>query len=383
MIVPWYTTSDLISAVKRKISLPISQNTFSAQDIIDFLNEELTISQVPSVMLYHEEYFVTTLSVPMTPNRIRYPIPERAIGLKLRDVFWFDGQNIFEMVRIFPEDKAYFQGVSGSNLPYKRFYLEGNDVVLTPGSGVPATNGSMIFSYFLRPNLLVEETRSATINYFTKNIIVDNAIILPGDKLTIQGIDFEAVAGAPTGNQFEIGATSVITATNLKTAISNNGIVLADNGSPSVDTVTIKYIPLSLTLVSSDALSLIIDPDQGIEFASIPSNIVNGSVIDFLQTKPGHRTRAMDITIPAGGISASIISFNSSDVPTDLVVGDYICLAGECIIPQIPTDLHNVLAERTSARILASIYVLAADTAAQVASKTAAYIGAVSEDCQS
>jgi hypothetical protein len=38
-----------------------------------------------------------------------------------------------------------------------------------------------------------------------------------------------------------------------------------------------------------------------------------------------------------------------------LIPGDYICLANECIIPQIPPDLHNGLAERTSARILAAL----------------------------
>ena len=30
-------------------------------------------------------------------------------------------------------------------------------------------------------------------------------------------------------------------------------------------------------------------------------------------------------------------------------------MANECIIPQIPPDLHNALAERTAARILAAI----------------------------
>ncbi|NBX74721.1 MAG: hypothetical protein EBQ89_10570 [Alphaproteobacteria bacterium] len=39
----------------------------------------------------------------------------------------------------------------------------------------------------------------------------------------------------------------------------------------------------------------------------------------------------------------------------NLKVGDYICLANESIIPQIPPDLHTVLAERTAARILAAI----------------------------
>ncbi len=44
-----------------------------------------------------------------------------------------------------------------------------------------------------------------------------------------------------------------------------------------------------------------------------------------------------------------------SDAPLSLEVGDYIALAGECFIPQIPTDLHNTLAERTCERILQAL----------------------------
>jgi hypothetical protein len=40
---------------------------------------------------------------------------------------------------------------------------------------------------------------------------------------------------------------------------------------------------------------------------------------------------------------------------TNIQIGDYACVANECIIPQIPPDLHNTLAERTAARILAAI----------------------------
>jgi hypothetical protein len=87
----------------------------------------------------------------------------------------------------------------------------------------------------------------------------------------------------------------------------------------------------------------------------INNNITNGSVVDFLQTKGGHKTYAYDIVLGSSAISGSVIGFSVSDVPTDMVVGDYLCLANECIIPQIPSDLHNSLAERTCARILAAI----------------------------
>ena len=38
-----------------------------------------------------------------------------------------------------------------------------------------------------------------------------------------------------------------------------------------------------------------------------------------------------------------------------ITIGDYICLQNECIIPQIPSELHSALAERVAARIQRAI----------------------------
>ncbi len=108
---PWYTSDKLIEAVKRKIAFPINQNTFTEDDILAFANEEMFIAQVPAVMQYHEEYFVYRVQVPLVTNISRYSIPDRAIGMKLRDLFWSDASgNYFEMTRISSGDKAFFHG---------------------------------------------------------------------------------------------------------------------------------------------------------------------------------------------------------------------------------------------------------------------------------
>src|SRR5271165_4150777 len=130
---PWYTSDDIISSIQRKISFPISQNTFTNSDILQFANEEMLIAQVPSVMRYHEEYFVANLSVPLIQNVSRYEIPNRAIGMKLRDIFWQDPQgNLFEMTRVSANDAAFFQRNVGANTEIAKYYFEGNFIVLTP-----------------------------------------------------------------------------------------------------------------------------------------------------------------------------------------------------------------------------------------------------------
>lgn len=353
MAKPWLTSDDLIAAVKRKIALPISQITFTESDILDFANEEMAISQVPSVMSFHEEYFVTEITADLQANKSRYPIPDRAIGLKLRDLFWKDANNnYFEMTRISSEDKAYFQRNIGANQAIHKFYLEGNDIVLAP-QVTNGPTGKLSFFIFLRPNQLVKNERAGIVQYFTKDITIDNSLLVPGDTLTIGDTIFTAVSGSPSANEFQIGVSSIVTATNLKTAIVTADIIAgADNGSPSTAIITLQYIPLN-TVITGSSSGISVQSTQGIKIDTLPTNFIAGDLFDFLQTKPGHRTRAMSKELLS--ISGTILEFNSSDVPTDLIISDYICSENECIIPQIPSDLHTVLTERTCARILAAL----------------------------
>lgn len=365
---PWYTSSDLVSAVQRKIAMPLNQRTFTSDDILAFANEEMMISQVPDILMYHQEYFVWSDNVLLVPNQQRYPVPERAMGMKLRDVYYVDNNgNLFEMTRINPDDKAYWQRESATINLMQKFYFEGNDVVLAP-QNISSPTGYLRFSYFLRPNQLVDNTRAAIAESFFTNVTINNVSIVVGDTLTIGDIVFTAVSGSPSALEFQIGASSALTATNLNTAMNLDGTYISLNGASNVN--SIFYNDLSLAVLSQDNISVdkyivginilssnsaAIDVSQqiGIQFtSSVPSNITTSTLIDFLQTRGGHKLYSKDITPQS--ISTNSISFDLSDIPPFFTVGDYICEQYECIIPQIPSDLHNGLAERVCARILSA-----------------------------
>lgn len=353
----YYTSTDLINAIKRKIAFPVSQQTFSDQQLLDFCNEEMMIEQVPAILQYHAEYFVNTIDVSLQDNKSNYPIPDRAIGHKLRDIFYKDSaNNLWEMTQINSEDRSFFQpsNGSGSTNSIKKFYIQGNDVILTPSVTSGAT-GALTMVYYLRPNVLVTNDRAATITAFTRGITIVNASISAGNTVTINDIVFTAVSGAPSTNQFQIGATSTATATNLVNAITTNGVITAANGSPATAVVTLSHSDPVFTVSTSNSSGFVIEANMSVAVDAVPSNITSGLKVDFLQTLAGHQTLAMNILIPSGGTSNTSITFSEGDIPSTAVVGDYICLAGESIIPQIPTDLHTSLADRAAMRILEAI----------------------------
>lgn len=392
---PYYTTDDLIASIKRRISFPLSQNSLLYSDLVAFLNEEMQLSAVPAVKQEHEEYFVYKVTVPLINGVSRYEIPNRAIGMALRDVKYSDSSgNFYDMTRIAPDDKAFFQQSNGSNQTISKYYIEGNEIVLTPLVQAGAS-GKLNFFIYLRPNSLVRNDRAATIQNFQKAITVsNNANLEAGDRIYIYtGLStsptpeeyiFEAVASGAGAFQFNIGATANDTAANLNTAINNAGIKnISSTVSTNQATVIYSDISTEFDSVKSDTGVLgnaftIDSQNLYVRFNQLPTTYTDpetmqtsslygvGHLVDFLQTNPGHRTYTYDIPIVA--IDGTVASFAVSGLKTylnnssggvlafyNIKVGDYICLANECIIPQIPPELHNALAERAASRVLMSI----------------------------
>lgn len=386
---PYLTSDSLVASVERRISFPLSQNTLTYNDILAMASEELMLNAVPQIMQERAEYFVFKVIVPIVYGVSRYEIPYRTMGMALRDLSFSDASgNFFKMSRVAPEDKAFWQLNVGSNQAVGKYYIEGNEIVLTPEI-VNSPTGNLNFFIYLRPNQLVANDRAATIQHFVKEITITNNLnLVAGDTITITtGVQtpspvitkFTAVTSSPGALQFQIGATDNITAQNIANAIiaaNIEGIITA-NVSSNVISIDYEEITSTFTEISN---GLSIDNNNVlIHFDSLPSTYQDNTTgdtsnlyvanckVDFLQTNPGHRTYAYDIklrSIP----SSNVGKFKAEDLKTYLSngsggekqfvsvkIGDYICLANECIIPQIPPELHNALAERTASRVLMSI----------------------------
>lgn len=269
------TAETLIDSVVRRSHIPLNQNTFTNDDILAFANEETTIGLIPSIMKMHEEFYVYPFEIDLESNQAYYEIPDRAMGQKVRALFYQDaGFNLQEMSRILPEDLPYYQNRSSINWP-RAFFLENNFIVLVP-SIADDPQGSLICKIFLRPNQLV----------LSKNISI------------VQSIDFTA-----------------------------GDIVL--NQVPMVFTPTSSY--------------------------------------DFVETDHGHRSKGLNVIPNSINYTTKTINFNvpsttpppynnipvnSDTLPMDLNVGDMICLAGQTNIPQIPDELHSMLAQRIVCKCL-------------------------------
>lgn len=155
------TSCDMITTALRRAMIPADQSTFTCCDILDIMNEEMGIHILPMVLRAHEEYYVIDEDLIMTSCEIRYKIPYRSVGNKLRDVQFVDNAGTqYEMTRVSLEDRSDYQG-SYTNSKFLAFYLQNDDVVLMQNQ---SANGNLRMSYYLRPNDLVKDERGAVIS---------------------------------------------------------------------------------------------------------------------------------------------------------------------------------------------------------------------------
>lgn len=81
---------------------------------------------------------------------------------------------------------------------------------------------------------------------------------------------------------------------------------------------------------------------------TVPTAFTTATKFDIIRAKPGFEWLGVDMTATAGGTS---IVFADA-LPGDLAVGDTVSLAGESNIPQVPAELHPLLAQRVALKCL-------------------------------
>lgn len=141
--------------------------------------------------------------------------------------------------------------------------------------------------------------------------------------------------------------------------IKNNEIVLQPEiiGSVSGSLFTSYYLrPNELVTEDKAAVITNIDRNTGvISVANVPDEFSTSITYDFIQAKSPFISLGIEVSIVSVNSTLKEVTFSIADIPERLAVGDYVNKSGETIVPQIPADLHVVLAHRVAARCLEAL----------------------------
>lgn len=263
------TTTKLVDSVRKRAMIPDDTSVFEDQDIVDILNEEIDVGLLSTLMSLNEEHLVEYEDQALANTVNGYKIPYRAVGNKLRDVAIVSPNTSssglvdahYELSRVSLEELSDYRN-DYISIDEDTFYIQGDQVFLVQSD---IRSGSHIRMYFyLRPNAIVLEDRTAKI------IAIDR----------------------------------------------NTGVI-----------------------------SLNRFPD---DFSGLPE-------FDFVSYRSPNKIISYDITSSSVDSNTRTVTFNTSDIPDDLKVGDYLCIAEETPVPNLPTEYHPLLAQRAAVHILESL----------------------------
>ena len=87
---------------------------------------------------------------------------------------------------------------------------------------------------------------------------------------------------------------------------------------------------------------------------TIPNSVRDADELDFIQSLPNHKIHDYDFVPSVVNTTTKQIVF-SDDLPTELQVGDYICAAGETVVPQVPADVLPLLEQSVTCKVLEAV----------------------------
>lgn len=140
--------------------------------------------------------------------------------------------------------------------------------------------------------------------------------------------------------------------------VKNNKIVLLEEPSVSSgSSLTFIFFMRPSKLVEEDRIAIIsgINRTSGqIVVDQVPENFSTQVVYDLYKATSPYSNLAMDFNLTNINSATNTIEIDPTLIPDELAVGDHLALAGECIIPQVPGELHVMLAQMVACRLLES-----------------------------
>jgi len=175
-------TSELITRIKNTAATPDNQSGFSSDDILLLADDELNTSIVPMLLAARSEYLVYEETHTLTSNCI--DIPYRAVVNGIRDIYYVEGGNKYDIPYKSPEDILDAQYSRTGSVD--GFYFQGDTICFMPDNVV---GKQVIIRYHMSASDLstISGGKVTAINRTTGVVNVD---IAPTGLSTSNPVDF-------------------------------------------------------------------------------------------------------------------------------------------------------------------------------------------------
>lgn len=127
-----------------------------------------------------------------------------------------------------------------------------------------------------------------------------------------------------------------------------------DNISPDQSLEMFYRLAPNALCTASDAALVTGVSSTTVTVSSVPSNIVTGVSVDFIQGKSGNTIYAIDKTV--SNVSGTTLTFAADTIPDDLAAGDWISYAGTSpVVNFVPNECQRLIETMSAYSILNSL----------------------------
>lgn len=187
------------------------------------------------------------------------------------------------------------------------------------------------YTYFVAPRAVGQKLRAV--------VLLDSA----GNEIKLGRIEPEDVATSPW----------LANPNNIGFSMDNDQIILFPNtANLTAYSLRQKIFRRPNDLIatgSAGQITTINTATKEVTLNRMPSTWTTSTTFDMIKGTPSFRAHAEDRAITT--ISGFVLTFTAT-LPTDLAVGDWIAEAGFSPIPQVPYEVHKLLAQRGVVRVL-------------------------------
>jgi hypothetical protein len=344
------TADDLLAGLKNRAALPPFQLVWTDANILKAMQEEIESQVVPILYSVQQDYFTDSIDIPLVANQQGYRLPSRAMGDVIRGIYWVDVTGIVAkppLLRVNIDEVSDFT-TTAATIP-KAFFLVYDQINILP---TPSTSvsGSLRLFYLRRPGIMVNNTLNALAQSLQVGII--SAISDP--TITLTG----ATSGWPAGQLLDIiGAVPPFPLWGrdlfCATAPAASTLLTFGTGSTAITSITFN----SATNVATYNFAALPAGFAILTTMKLVASGTTGGTNDGTFPVTGSTATSISVGNPSGAaqVGAAGNAFIQMFSGMNAVAGDYVTLAQNTYVSQIPREWHSYIEVRTSAFILESL----------------------------
>jgi hypothetical protein len=189
------TTDDLLTDVRARVVAPSANGLLSSTEILALADQEMRTELAAILIGIRSEYWLANYTTSITSGTASYRMPDRALGMALRDVTVYDSNGReYDCVNI-PADQRYLwtRGQTWAPTGPFAFTLDNGAVVLLP---TPSSSGwTLRMRYYASPSRLVATSEAMAIEtpLDADTLRVTEPVV---SKITTSGAYVDVVRGA-------------------------------------------------------------------------------------------------------------------------------------------------------------------------------------------